>query len=300
MAKTVASQVPFLSALVEASNQLEGWEVERRVVALEEELRSNGKASSDVEKTPEASRRDVSGWPLAVSEYLKRMVTIGCIYDGGYHSSSKGGRELVQPLAQACLIGAGRFVTSAEAQQLAIEVAREKGGNLVVLCGMAFHSLTFTDAHRLSGIVTGTVGPRDEKKWNEVIKRGLEHKVTDIDDAMIRVPVKYSLRPLIGEECGVIHSGEATNVMWLNSQYSRVQFDTFTISHFHKPKEDALIKFVSGVLPGRILQPGSPVFNRSGELVGVLSDTESYESDAGRRAVVRGLLNHPEFPQITA
>jgi len=29
--------------------------------------------------------------------------------------------------------------------------------------------------------------------------------------------------------------------------------------------------------------------------MGILSDTESYESDAGRRAVVRSLLGHPRF-----
>jgi hypothetical protein len=56
---------------------------------------------------------------------------------------------------------------------------------------------------------------------------------------------------------------------------------------------------VTGVLPGRVMDPGSPVFSRDGTLLGLLADTENYESDSGRRAVVRTLLGHPRFTKFT-
>jgi len=67
------------------------------------------------------------------------------------------------------------------------------------------------------------------------------------------------------------------------------------MSHFRETSDDGLKICVTGVLGGRILKAGSPVFSRDGSLLGVLSDTESYVSDAGRRAVIRSLIGHPRF-----
>jgi hypothetical protein len=67
------------------------------------------------------------------------------------------------------------------------------------------------------------------------------------------------------------------------------------ISHFRNPKTDSLKAAVTGVLPGRVVYSGSPVFSRDGTLIGLLSDTENYSSDAGRRVVIRSLLGHSRF-----
>ena len=49
------------------------------------------------------------------------------------------------------------------------------------------------------------------------------------------------------------------------------------------------------VLIGKSFYLKAPVFTRDGNLLGLLSDTENYESDVGLRAVIRTLLGHPRF-----
>jgi hypothetical protein len=99
----------------------------------------------------------------------------------------------------------------------------------------------------------------------------------------------------MGQEIGFIHAGEAEDVMCGHLAFSARQFDSTTISHFRNPRPGALKTLVTGVLAGRIVQVGSPVFTRNGELLGVISDTETYRSDAGRRAVIRSLIGNPHF-----
>jgi hypothetical protein len=103
--------------------------------------------------------------------------------------------------------------------------------------------------------------------------------------------VTFTITPWLGQEVAFLHTGEAPEVMG----WPKVQFDTTVISHFKLPTDTAFKTFVTGVLPGRFMYAGSPVFTKSGTLVGVISDSESYKADAGRRAIVRSLLGHPYF-----
>ena len=99
----------------------------------------------------------------------------------------------------------------------------------------------------------------------------------------------------MGQEIGFIHSGEAVDAMARERSSSPMQFDSSVISHFRQPTQKSMKTFVTRVLPRRILRPGSPAFGRDGTLLGILSGTDSYPSDAGRRAFGRSLLGHPRF-----
>ena len=107
--------------------------------------------------------------------------------------------------------------------------------------------------------------------------------------------VRATVMPQLGQEIGFMHVGEATDVSPVLGTALKMQFDTSVISHFRGLRSGGLKVFVSGVLPGRFLRSGSPVFARDATLLGVLADAEHYPSDAGRRAVVRSLLGHPRF-----
>ena len=122
-------------------------------------------------------------------------------------------------------------------------------------------------------------------------------KKAGLPDSMFPEPLETTVRasvyPWVGQDVGFVHTGEATDV-W-HDGISKFQFDKTAISHFRDLFHDGLKTFVTGVLPGRILKAGSAVFAGDSTLVGVIADTESYPSDAGRRAGRRSLLGHPRF-----
>ena len=75
----------------------------------------------------------VYGWPTAVGEYRRRIVEFAVVYDGGFHSKSQRGQELVQPLVHGCFVDANIVLTCSEALELAESVAREKNGYVIIL-----------------------------------------------------------------------------------------------------------------------------------------------------------------------
>jgi hypothetical protein len=294
LAKTVVSQVPFASAGLEMLNQLSGYEAEKRLEALESEMRQSAKLR-ELEAAMPRMGPPGEGWPAAVAEYSRRIVSLAVVYDGGFHSRAQQGRELIQPVAHACIIADHEILSCVEALDLTAYVAERKTGRAIVLAGMAWYDFTSEPSDECSGLCICRLTQRDEQKWQDYLRAWQRHGLGDLEHNLIHSRVQHTLAPWVGQEVGFIHSGEAKDVLRGRTEFSKFQFDASTISHFRRPKEDSLKSFVTGVLPGRIVQAGAPAFSRDGTLLGIVSDTEHYHSDAGRRAVVRCLLGHPRF-----
>ena len=111
--KTVASQFPGASAGVEILNQLEGKRVDQRLNVLED---TDSKLQTKMQKLEQAATATppISGWPTAVAEYRRRIVEFAVVYDGGFHSRSQRGQELVQPVAHGCFVDANVVLTCSE------------------------------------------------------------------------------------------------------------------------------------------------------------------------------------------
>lgn len=290
--KTVASQFPGTSAAVEILNQLEGHRVDDRLNVLEgtdtQLLTKLQKLEQSVTATP-----PICGWPTAVAEYRRRIVEFAVVYDGGFHSRSLRGQELVQPVAHGCFVGTNEVLTCSEALELAQEVAREKYGRAIIVSSLIQYEFDAESPDGFSGLITCRITGKDAKaqlQLDKVWEKGGINRVYE----PIQSSIKFSLFSWVGQEIGFIHSGEATNAMTLDS-FSPLQFDTAIISHIRKSRDKAFKSFVTNVLPGRVERAGSPVFQSDGTLLGVIADTESYPSDAGRRAVVKSLIGHPRF-----
>ncbi len=292
--KTVAGQFPFVSMATEMIDQLEGHQTEMRIEALETEVQSLAKLKAFERSSPKTPALP-HDWSIPVSEYLRRTVDVALVYDGGFHSQAERGRELIQPVAHACIIADHEILACKEALDLARYAAEHKHGSVIILIGMARYHFDCELPDPDSGLCVCCLTSRDEGKWRESEQSWREHGLGELEHDLISTPVKYTVSPWMGQEIGFIHAGEAKDMMRDRDSFSKVQFDASVISHFRRPKEAALKTFVTGVLPGRVLQAGSPVFSRDGTLLGILSDTEHYRSDAGRRAIVRSLLGHPRF-----
>jgi hypothetical protein len=294
LAKTIGTQIPGVSAAVEMANQLAGQEIDQRIAALEAEP----KAAALLKKFEESVGRPdpgLSDWSTAVAEYLLRTIDLTVVYDGGFHSPEREGTELVQSVAHGCILSATEVLVGDEALELATRVAETKGGRIVISAGMERFEFDPSSGNNALGLSVFPLGPRDEAAWQHVQDLWHEHALGDLESSLIRTPLHFAASTRMGQELGFIHSGEAVDVMSGEWSFSPVQFDASVISHFRQPTSESLKTFVTGVLPGRILRPGSPAFGRDGTLLGILAGTESYPSDAGRRAFGRSLLGHPRF-----
>jgi hypothetical protein len=215
-------------------------------------------------------------------------------YDGGIDSRDNGGHDLILPISHGCLIGGGEFLTCKEALETAQAVATYKSGRMVILAGGAWYNFKVEEPDAASGLSIGKLAPKDEEKWSEfseiLTSRGLPAPVETSPTA-----VRSSVMPWIGHEIAFLHSGEAEDASTGLGSYSALQFDTAVISHFRRVRNGGIKTFVTSVLPGRVTRAGSAVFSKDGTLLGVFSDTMSLKSDAGRRGVIRSLLEHPRF-----
>ena len=290
--KTVASQFPGTSAGVEILNQLEGKRVDDRLNVLEG---TDAQLLTKLQRIEQAATATppVYGWPTAVGEYRRRIVEFAVVYDGGYHDITHRGQELVQPVAHGCFVGADEVLTCSEALKLAQGVAQEKSGSVIILSSFIRYQFVAEPPDEFSGLITCQITGKEDKAQLELDevweKRGINRVYEPIQS-----PIKFSLSAWVGEEIGFIHSGEAKDASGLDS-FSPLQFDTAIISHIRKSMDKAVKSFVTNVLPGRVERAGSPVFQSDGTLLGVIADTENYPSDAGRRAIVKSLLGHPQF-----
>ena len=287
--RTIASGVPIASAAVEMINQLEGDETTQRIGSLEKsELALQAKVQ-DLALSLASAPSVAQEWPVAVAEYFKRIVDFVVVYDGGYHSRAQRGQELVLPVAHGCFVGTSEVVTCREAMEFAQGLARIRFGRVIMWAGLAEYRFEPEPPDKLAGLVACRITERDEKKWARHKEEYEELGAGRFLREPITSCVRYSLRPWIGQEVGFLHSGEATDAQ-LFDRNSPLQFDAATISHFRHTEDRTVGSFVTGVLPGRFLRTGAPVFSRDAALLGVIADTQSYPSDVGQRAIVR---SHP-------
>lgn len=248
-----------------------------------------------MEKAAKPELHAINEWPVSAWEFLHRTVDLLTVYDASFHSPKEKGRELYKAVGRGCLIAKNEVLTCQEAWVFAQEVAAHYRGKVKIGAGLAWYECDAGPVDKGSGLVVIKLSGRDEQKWERAKKR---LNAQDIQEVM-KEEVKASLTPWIGEEIASIHTGQANNVGLAGlPTFIKRQFETATISHFRRPADDGLKVFVTGPLGGRILVAGAPTFNRNGTLLGIISDTENYKDDAGRRAVVRSLLIHPRFKHL--
>lgn len=300
--RTIASVAPGAGALLEVQSQLDGAKIDERIATLEETDVSLQTKLAELENFQPQVATQESNWPVAAGDFLRRIVDIAVVYDGRVDVPPRPGRKLFLGVAHGCFVGSKAVLTSAEAIELAKDVAEHKGGTLTIIAGWGWYDFEVEAIDSLSGLVICKITRRDDERWlrtkTKILKAGLPEN-------MFREPletsVKSSVSPWVGQDVGFLHTGEAADV--LREAITRYQFDKTTISHFRNVHEGAIKTFVTGVLPGRICKTGSPVFGGDGTLLGVIANTENYPADAGRRAIVKSLLGHPRFtvfPKKTA
>jgi hypothetical protein len=291
--KTIGSLAPGASALIEIQNQIASEDLEKRINSVEQGMRLNALIHAIEDANP--SLPPLNDWTIPVREFMSRTVDLAIAYDSGYHPEQTPGRDLILPIAHGCIVADHEMLVCQEALLIMDAIASQRNGKPIVLAGSAWHAFEVSVADPTTGLTVCKLKPKDEARWNQVGELWKSHGLGEIEEILPKESVKYSVSSWMGQDIGFIHAGEAEDVMCGFLAFSARQFDSSTISHFRKPRTDALKSIVTGVLSGRILRVGSPVFTRAGELIGVISETESYPSDAGRRAVVRTLLGHPRF-----
>ena len=293
--RTVAASFPGASSVLEIQDQIEGDKVVQRISKLEDTDTELQAKLLNFERAQPKPHLDLHDWPAAVGNYSRRIVDISVVYDANSHSKSQRHRELSLSVAHGCIVGPKSVLTCAEALQLAHSVADHKKGRVTIIAGYALYEFQAEKLDPFSGLVVCELTKRDEDRWTKTKQKFQTLNIGNIISEPPETPVEFSVMPWMGQEIGFLHTGEATNVSRLDGLLSKLQFDTTVISHFRNVQSDTLKSFVTSVLPGRFLHVGSPVFTRTGTLVGVISDTENYPSDAGRRAIVKSLLGHPRF-----
>jgi hypothetical protein len=287
--KTAASLVPVASAFSEALGQLEAAEMEQRVEQLE-----SWRQLRELEKANPKSPPPPLDWPATVAEFYARTADLCVFYDGGVESRTKRGKELFLHVAHACVIDPTHFLTTTAALHLARDVAADRKGRLVLVIGMRHFAVDLHDVEDRVSLSVGKIGPVDTACDEKLSRTCREAGVEPLTFPLPAKQVQHTLTPWIGTEVGFLHAGETADAM-RPDRLTRMQFDTSTISHLREPSREVLKAAVTGVLGGRFVCLGSPVFTRSGVLVGCVGESTHYESDAGRRAVIYGLLGHPFF-----
>jgi len=293
--KTVSAALPGASSIAEILNQFEGHRIEKRLDALEV---PSAELAAKLQRLEESQPRETvpaRDWPSAVSEYVRRIVNIIVCYDGGVESPSQSGQELFSVIGHGCFVGPKAVLTCNESIEMAQEVARVKRGRVgIAAANLVRYDVEISEEDTGYGLAICRVTGRNEEDFQhekaqreKYEKRGAKSMFVE----PLETVVEFSISPWLGQEVGFLYTGEAPDI----SMWPKVQFDTAVISHFKKPTDVSFKTFVTGVLPSRFLYAGSPVFTRLGTLVGVIADAESYRADAGRRAVVRSLLGHPQF-----
>jgi hypothetical protein len=274
--------------------QLDGAKLDQRIDVLEETHLSLQAKLNELEKLQPKTATHESNWPVATADYIRRIVDIAVIYDGAADSPPRPGREQLLTVAHGCFVGPHAVLTCVEAIDLTSAVANHKNGQVAIITGFSWYEFQIEPIDKLSGLVICNLTQRDEERY---LRIKAKMKKTGLPENMfpesLETAVTTSVYPWVGQDVGFVHTGEATDI--LRDGLSKYQFDKTTISHFRNVSDNAFKTFVTGVLPGRILKAGSAVFAGDSTLVGVISDTENYPSDAGRRAVVRSLLGHPRF-----
>jgi len=302
--KSWGSLVPGASVALEMLNQLDGERVDARIQEAETQLKqlseSQGILAQSLAPLKGASGAPASpppfrDWSEAAGEFMTRSALLAVAFDGGFHDRRNAGRERFNTVGHGCLVAPNAVLTCREVMDLVNGVAKHKGGRGVAIVGMAWYEIEAGPIDEASGLCILKLTKRDDERWGEFHAMIAKIGAPPLVDLVPKIaPVKHTIMPWIGQEVGFIHSGEAENASTLFT-FEHLQFDSSVVSHFVRISRESLKTFVTAVLPGRVVHAGAGVFGRDGTLLGILSNTESYASDAGRRALVRSLVGHPRF-----
>lgn len=294
--RTFASVVPFGSSALEIQSQLDDHRTSARIDSLETADAELASKLETLEQTQPKRFPTIESWSPAVADYSRRLVDFAANYDAGYHSPSERGRELTHWVSHGCFVAPNLVLTCREALEIAQEVAEAKDGSVCINAGLGWYNFEAEPVDKTSGLVLCRITGRDEARWKYSTEK-MKRVGSPADPEPLQSEVAFNVTPWPGDEVGFLHTGEATDT--LRAYLSHLQFDSSVVSHLKRPTDQALKQFVTGVLPGRILRAGAPVFSRAGALVGIIAGTEHYESDAGRRAIVKSLLGHPRYTKFT-
>jgi hypothetical protein len=294
--RTVASVAPFSSPALEIQTQLDNHRTSVRIDSLETADARLASKLQALEQAQPKQQPTIESWSRAVSGYTRRIVDFTANYDASFHSPSERGRELTHWVSHGCFVAPDLVLTCSEALEMAQELAESKGGSVRINAGMGWYDFEPEPVDETSGLVLCKITGRDEARWQDVTEKMKRAGLPAISEPL-QSEVAFNVTPWPGDEVGFLHTGEATDTIRMYG--SHLQFDTTVVSHLKHPADYALKQFVTNVLPGRIARLGSPVFTRAGVLVGIIADTESYPSDAGRRAIVKSLLGHPRYTKFT-
>jgi len=298
--RTVAAGFPVTSSLTEVLDQIQGERVDKRLAALENSDSDLAIKVRELEQSQAKEPAPTQDWPRAVSEFVSRLVNVGVFYDGQFDSPEQKGKELFVIVGHGCFVGPKTVLTSAEVIEWSEEIAKQRKGAIrIVAADSVRYDVEIEKGGSGFGLASLLLTSRNEddfKREMAIREKYEKHGVRSYWTEPLETPVEFSVMPYMGQEIGFLHTGEATDIMG----WPKVQFDTTVISHFKKPSEKVLKSFVTGVLASRFLHAGAPVFTRKGTLVGIIADSDCYDADAGRRAIVRSLLGHPRFSKKTA
>lgn len=233
------------------------------------------------------SSNSSENWAQASLEFYLRNAEIAVVHNG----------DCVLPVAHCCLLSNTEIVICTNLLKLANEVATHKSGKVVILVGFVWYHFEVDLNDTATGMTFCKLIGKDEEQFKDLDRLSRENGLPSPKPINITKPIKYIPDPVIGAEFGFFHSGEANDSVWIGAEFTKLQFDRGYISHFRLPQKSVFHSFVSNVLPGRFVRAGSPVFTPFGELIGLLSDSTSYPSDAGRRAIVNCILGSKRFDQ---
>ena len=274
-------------------NQIEGKRQEKRVAALElADFQVSEKLKKLEEAIVQTPMPPMNEWPAAVHDFLQRSVEFAVI-----HTPSGSRKEYMLPVASGCVVGENEVLTCSEALETARKVADVKRGRIVILHSLLWYAFEAEPPDKPSGLVMCKVLGEDDKHKNEAWPVIESHNLQNLVKPLPNDKPKWTASPYIGQDVGFIVPSDSRNHM-LHSTAFPVEFGTTIISHYRKPTDWALKVFVTAPFAGRIKQVGAGVFTRDATLLGIISEAEKYEYDAGRRAVVKTLLGFPRYTKI--
>jgi hypothetical protein len=232
--------------------------------------------------------RDRSAWPSAVKEYLARNVEFAVVHTPGVEF----GEKFVLGVGSGCLIGDQQVLTCGEVLDTARAVAKHKRGRVVLLIGFVWYGFNPAAVDESTGLVLCRVTTRNEKRYQEALKL-FDNSPTLLPSPSMEEP-NWTKMPQIGQEVGFIVPSDGKDSRRF-TEFTAVEFCTSVVAHFKRPNDHRILAFATSPVAARIKQLGAPVFSRDAVLLGIISDVEQCEFDAGRRAVVTALFGFPRF-----
>jgi hypothetical protein len=223
-----------------------------------------------------------------VKEYLARNVEFAVVHTPGVEFGDK----YVLSVGSGCLIGDNNVLTCGEVLDTARAVAEHKRGRVVLLIGLVWYEFDSAPVDESTGLVLCRVTTRNEETYRKALQ------LFDNSPALLQSPnmeePSWTRMPQIGQEVGFIVPSDGKDSRRF-TEFTAVEFCTSVVSHFKRVNDHRILAFATSPVTGRIKQLGAPVFSKDAVLLGIISDVEQCQFDAGSRAVVTALFGFPRF-----